>query len=74
MLTFEKILQFFDDILKQGPLNEVAQTSHGYTLLNAYSGYLEDKITRGERDNLTPQEQKKVEVQCRQLRKKCLAD
>lgn len=43
-------------------------------LLDAYSGYLENKITQGERDDLTPQEQKEVEVQCRQLRKKCLAD
>lgn len=33
MLTFEKILQVFDDILKQDPLYEVVQTSHGYTLL-----------------------------------------
>lgn len=100
MLTFEKILQVFDDILKQDPLYEVVQTSHGYTLLawqpsrsqwysaelletpeamldallDAYSGYLENKITQGERDDLTPQEQKEVEVQCRQLREKCLAD
>lgn len=100
MLTFEKILQVFDDILKQDPLYEVVQTSHGYTLLawqpsrsqwysaelletpeamldallNTYSGYLENKITQGERDDLTPQEQKEVEIQCRQLRKKCLAD
>ena len=100
MLTFEKILQVFDDILKQDPLYEVVQTSHGYTLLawqpsrsqwysaelletpeamldallNTYSGYLENKITQGERDDLTPQEQKEVEIQCRQLREKCLAD
>lgn len=100
MLTFEKILQVFDEILKQDPLYEVVLTNHGYTLLawqpnrnqwysaelletpeamldallDAYSGYLENKITQGERDDLTPQEQKEVEVQCRQLRKKCLAD
>ena len=86
MLTFEKILQVFDDILKQDPLYEVVQTSHGYTLLawqpsrnqwysaelletpetmlnallNAYSDYLEDKITQGERDDLTQQEQEEV--------------
>lgn len=100
MLTFEKILQVFDDILKQDPLYEVVQTSHGYTLLawqpsrnqwysaelletpetmlnallNAYSDYLEDKITQGERDDLTQQEQEEVEAQCGQLRAKCLAD
>ena len=100
MLTFEKILQVFDDILKQDPLYEVVQTSHGYTLLawqpsrnqwysaelletpetmlnallNAYSDYLEDKITQGERDDLTQQEQEEVEAQCRQLREKCLVD
>ena len=33
MLTFEKILQVFDDILRQDPLYEVVSTSHGYTLL-----------------------------------------
>ena len=33
MLTFEKILQVFEDILRQDPLYEVAPTSHGYTLL-----------------------------------------
>lgn len=43
-------------------------------LLDAYSGYLENKITQGERDDLTPLEQKEVETQCRQLREKCLAD
>lgn len=100
MLTFEKILQVFDDILGQDPLYEVVMTSHGYTLLawqpsrnqwynaelletpeamlnvllDAYSGYLENKITQGERDDLTPLEQKEVETQCRQLREKCLAD
>lgn len=100
MLTFEKVLQIFDDILKQDPLYEVVMTSHGYTLLawqpsrnqwysaklletpesmldallDAYSGYLEDKITRGERDDLTQQEQEEVESRCRQLREKCLAD
>lgn len=33
MLTFEKILQVFEDILQQDPLYEVVSTSHGYTLL-----------------------------------------
>ena len=33
MLTFEKILQVFDGILRQDPLYEVVSTSHGYTLL-----------------------------------------
>lgn len=32
-MTFERILQVFDDILKQDPLYEVVFTSHGYTLL-----------------------------------------
>lgn len=43
-------------------------------LLNAYSGYLEDKITQGERDDLAQQEQEEVEAQCERLREKCLAD
>lgn len=33
MLTFEKILQVFEGILRQDPLYEVVSTSHGYTLL-----------------------------------------
>lgn len=33
MMKFEKILQVFDDILKQDPLYEIVSTSHGYTLL-----------------------------------------
>ena len=33
MLTFEKILQIFEDILRQDPLYEVVSTSRGYTLL-----------------------------------------
>lgn len=33
MLTFEKILKVFEDILLQDPLYEVVSTSHGYTLL-----------------------------------------
>lgn len=33
MLSFEKILQVFEDLLRQDPLYEVVSTSHGYTLL-----------------------------------------
>lgn len=33
MLTFEKVLEVFDDILRQDPLYEVVKTSHGYTLM-----------------------------------------
>lgn len=33
MLTFERILQVFEDILRQDPLYEIILTSHGYTLL-----------------------------------------
>lgn len=33
MLTFEKNLQVFEDILQQDPLYEVVSTSHGHTLL-----------------------------------------
>ena len=33
MLTFEKILQVFEDILREDPLYEIVFTSHGYTLL-----------------------------------------
>ena len=33
MLSFDRILQVFDDILRQDPLYEVVSTSHGYTLL-----------------------------------------
>ena len=29
MLTFEKILQVFEDILRQDPLYEVVSTRHG---------------------------------------------
>ena len=33
MLTFERVLNAFEDILQQDPLYEVVSTSHGYTLL-----------------------------------------
>lgn len=33
MLSFEKILQVFEDILRLDPLYEVVSTSHGYTML-----------------------------------------
>lgn len=33
MLTFERILQVFEDILREDPLYEIVSTSHGYTLL-----------------------------------------
>ena len=97
MLTFEKILQVFEDILRQDPLYEVVSTSHGYTLLawdehrhqwysaelletpevmldallGVYSSYLESELLGNERDDLTEHEEKEIEAQCRQLRKKC---
>ena len=33
MLTFERVLNAFEDILQQDPLYAVVSTSHGYTLL-----------------------------------------
>lgn len=38
MLTFERVLNAFEDILQQDPLYEVVSTSRGYTLLgwNSY--------------------------------------
>lgn len=33
MCTFEKVLEIFADYLKQDPLYEVVNTSHGYTLM-----------------------------------------
>ena len=33
MLTFERVLNIFEDILQQDPLYDVFSTSHGYTLL-----------------------------------------
>ena len=33
MLTFERVLNAFEDILQQDPLYEVVSTSRGYTLL-----------------------------------------
>ena len=33
MLTFEKVLKVFQAYLDDDPLNEVVQTSHGYTLM-----------------------------------------
>ena len=100
MLTFEKILQVFEDILQQDPLYEVVSTSHGYTLLGwdsyrnqwysaelletpedmldallgNYSSNLELQFTGGERDDLTEQEKKVIEAQCKQLRKNCLSE
>ena len=32
-MTFEKVLQVFDDILKNDPMYEIVTTSHGYALL-----------------------------------------
>ena len=100
MLTFEKILKVFEDILRQDPLYEVVSTSRGYTLLgwdsyrnqwysaelletpedmldallNNYSSNLELQFTGGERDDLTEQEKKVIEDQCKQLRKNCLSE
>ena len=31
IMSFEKILQVFEDILQKDPLYEVVSTSHGYT-------------------------------------------
>ena len=33
MLTFERVLNVFEDMLREDPLYEVVPTSHGYTLL-----------------------------------------
>ena len=33
MLSFHRILQVFEEILRQDPLYEVVHTRHGYTLL-----------------------------------------
>ena len=33
MLTFERVLNVFEDILREDPLYEIVFTSHGYTLL-----------------------------------------
>lgn len=33
MLTYEKILDVFEDYLQKDPLYEIVSTSHGYTLL-----------------------------------------
>ena len=33
MLTFERVLNVFEDILREGPLYEIVFTSRGYTLL-----------------------------------------
>lgn len=41
MLTFERILQVFEDILRKDPLYEIVSTSHGYTLLG-WDSYRED--------------------------------
>ena len=100
MLTFEKIMQVFEVILRQDPLYEVVSTSRGYTLLgwdsyrnqwysaelletpvdmldallDNYSSNLELQFTGGERDDLTEQEKKVIEDQCKQLRKNCLSE
>ena len=34
ILSFEVILQAFEDILRQDPFCEVVSTNHGYTLLS----------------------------------------
>ena len=100
MLTFERVLNAFEDILQQDPLYEVVSTSHGYTLLGwdsyrnqwysaelletpedmldallgNYSSNLELQFTGVERDDLTEQEKKVIEAQCKQLRKNCLSE
>ena len=100
MLTFERVLNVFEDILREDPLYEIVFTSHGYTLLawdahrnqwysaelletpedmldallGNYSSNLELQFTGGERDDLTEQEKKVIEAQCKQLRKNCLSE
>ena len=99
MLSFDRILQVFDDILRQDPLYEIVSTRHGYTLLgwepnreewysvllldtpeamldaliDAYSSYVEEKVTYGDFD-LTEQEQQELDARCQELREKCLQD
>ena len=43
-------------------------------LLGNYSSNLELQFTGGERDDLTEQEKKVIEAQCKQLRKNCLSE
>lgn len=73
MLTFEKILKVFEDVLRQDPLYEVVSTSHGHALLGVYSSNLELQFTGGERDDLTEHEEKEIEARCQRLRAKCIA-
>ena len=99
MLSFDRILQVFDDILRKDPLYEIVSTRHGYTLLgwepnreewysvllldtpeamldaliDAYSSYVEEKVTNGDCD-LTEQEQQELDARCQELREKCLQD
>ena len=42
-------------------------------LIDAYSSYVEEKVTNGDRD-LTEQEQKELDARCQELREKCLQD
>lgn len=42
-------------------------------LIDAYSSYVEEKVTNGDRD-LTEQEQQELDAQCKALREKCLQD
>ena len=97
MLSFDRILQVFDDILRQDPLYEIVSTRlHAAglgaepggmvqrplldtpeamldALIDAYSSYVEEKVTNGDCD-LTEQEQQELDARCQELREKCLQD
>ena len=42
-------------------------------LIDAYSSYVEEKVTNGDCD-LTEQEQQELDARCQELREKCLQD
>ena len=42
-------------------------------LIDAYSSYVEEQVTNGDRD-LSEQEQQELDARCQELREKCLQD
>ena len=75
MPTFTRILNVFEDKLREDPLYEVVSTSHGYTLLawdeHRHQWY-NAKLLGNERDDLTEQEEEEIEARCQRLRDECL--
>ena len=77
MMTFEKVLEVFNDYLNKDSVLEVVHTKRGYTpellrdaLLDGYRDFLEQQLTHNRR-SLTETEILDIQNRCEQLYDLC---